>query len=73
VDKKPVKEELTRILTSIFGINIKHTIEEYYEADKIDELFELANHMLSGYMGEANAHKIMERFIKYNIPISVKK
>jgi hypothetical protein len=63
MDKKEMKDELMRVLTSIFGSGIRKTIEEYYDADKIDELVKLANHMLTEYMGEENAQKIMKKFI----------
>jgi len=43
----------------IFGDDIKKTIEEYYDSDKLEELIELSEHMLSGYMGEENASKLL--------------
>lgn len=58
-----IKQELTRVLSSIFGDSIKITIEEYYESNKLEELIELAEHMLTGYMGEENADRLLAKII----------
>jgi hypothetical protein len=58
-----IKTEILSILSPIFGENVKKIIEENYDSKKPFELVELAYHMLSGYMGEKNADKLLENLL----------
>lgn len=54
-----VKSEVILVLSPIFGNSVKAMIEQQYDDPK--EILELAKHMLTGYMGEENAVKILSR------------
>ena len=58
-----IKRELTRVLTGLFGPNLKVMIDRYYDLNQADELMDLADQMLSGYMGKENAQKILKRIV----------
>jgi hypothetical protein len=58
--KSNIKEELIKILSPIFGEAVKRFLEEHYDSTHPEELIEVAHHMLSGYMGESNANKILK-------------
>jgi hypothetical protein len=59
--KKDIKEELIAIMAPIFGEEVKKLIESNYDVNKPEELFELAEHMLTGYMGAENANRILKK------------
>jgi hypothetical protein len=59
-----IKEEITKILTSIFGEGVKKILIEHYDSNKPEELIDLAYHMLAGYMGEKNANRILKDILK---------
>ena len=62
--KEDIKKEIISILVPIFGERIKKDIMEYYDNNNPSELFSLAHYMLSGYMGESNADKLLQNFTK---------
>ncbi len=62
--KKDLKEEIIKIMTPIFGEEVKKLISENYDSKNPNELLELAHHMLVGYMGEKNADRILENITK---------
>ncbi len=59
-----IKEEVLKVLTPIFGDNVRKIINEYYDSNKPEEIIELAHHMLSGYMGKKNADRILKKIIQ---------
>ena len=60
--KEDVKSEIIRILTPIFGDDVKNIIMSYY--DNPSEMVKLTDDMLSNYMGEKNAKKILNDLFK---------
>jgi hypothetical protein len=62
-ETQDTKDQLIAVLTPIFGDSVKKIITEYYDEQKPEEVVKLAHHMLSGYMGEANADKLMQNIM----------
>lgn len=62
--KKDLKDELIKIMAPIFGEEVKQLIAANYDSNKPEELLDLAHHMLTGYMGEKNADRILESLIR---------
>ncbi len=60
--KEGIKSEIIRILTPIFGDDVKKIIIDYY--DNPSEMVKLADNMLSNYMGDKNAKKILKDLFK---------
>jgi len=70
--KKDIKEELIKIMAPIFGEEVKKLIESNYDSNKPGELLELAEHMLTGYMGAENADRILKKLnLELNKPQEV--
>jgi hypothetical protein len=66
-----LKEKIIHILTPVFGEEVKKIIEDNYTSKKPEELVQLAYHMLSGYMGEQNAKKLLQKVLKDNPKIQL--
>ncbi len=63
-----VKSDVVSVLTPIFGDSVKTMIEQQYDDPK--EILDVAKHMLTGYMGEQNAVKILNKiYHQYKIKV----
>jgi hypothetical protein len=59
-----LKSEVISVLLPIFGESVKKMIDDNYEEKNPDELIDVAHHMISGYMGEENADKMLQKIMK---------
>ena len=66
-----LKDKILVVLTPIFGDSVKKIIEENYSSNNPEELISMAYHMLSGYLGENNAKKLLGKIIKENPAIKI--
>jgi hypothetical protein len=63
-EQRDIKEELINILTPIFGESVKKIIVDNYDSKHPNELLDMANHLLSGYMGESNAKNMLKKVME---------
>jgi len=59
--KFDIKKDIINILFPIFGEKIKKIIEKEYDNERPEEIIRLVYHMLTEYMGEKNANKILDK------------
>jgi hypothetical protein len=67
-----LKSEIISVLLPIFGESVRNIIEENYDSKNPSELIEIAHHMITGYMGEDNANRILEKITKKYPKIKIK-
>lgn len=61
---KGFKQDITVLLTRIFGDCINSIISENYDDDNPKELYSLADSMLSRFIGEKNSKKKLSAILK---------
>jgi hypothetical protein len=64
IKKMDIKEEIVNILAPIFGKSVIKLVEDNYDSNNPKELVEMADHMLSGYMGEDNAKNMLKKILE---------
>ena len=63
-----LKSELIGVLAPIFGQGIKNILENYYDKKEAGEMMNLADHMLTGYLGAKSAHLLIKKIsAKYHL------
>lgn len=64
------KEDIAKILADKFGEPTRKMILDKYSDDSPQELYDVAEHMLSAFMGKDNANKVIEGLlIKYKVRV----
>lgn len=58
-----LKQEILKIMTPIFGVKVRNTIDKFYESRE-EELIYLAEQMLTDYLGPEQTRKIMDELYK---------
>lgn len=58
------KKEIAEILGHKFGEATRKMILDQYSDDNPQELYELANHMLSAFMGKKNTDAVLDNLVK---------
>jgi len=65
-----LKEEMILVLEPVFGESIKQMIEKFYDNSEQKEIIEMAQSMLSGYMGAEMGNKLLKKVVeKYHIEL----
>ena len=59
-----IKSEVIKVLTPIFGEEIKKMLTEYYDSGNPNEILEVAYHMLTGYMDKKIADRVIARLLE---------
>ena len=67
-----LKSEIIKLLTPIFGIGIKKTLEDYYDNNLPQEIVDLAQEMLDKYMGKQNADRLLSKILANHSELKVK-
>ena len=63
-DNFDLKSEVIQILRPIFGDEVQKLLNEYYDSNNKEELINVARHMITGYMDEKIADRILMKLIK---------
>ncbi|MCM2325093.1 MAG: hypothetical protein NDI94_01400 [Candidatus Woesearchaeota archaeon] len=67
-----LKSEIISVLSPIFGESVRNMIEDNYDSKNPSELIEMAHHMITGYMGEENANRLLDKIIKKYPKLEIK-
>jgi hypothetical protein len=66
------KDEVAKVLADKFGESTGKMILDKYSDDDPQELYDVAEHMLSAFMGKANADKVIAGLLsKYKVKVKV--
>ncbi|MFH0876399.1 MAG: hypothetical protein V1859_10760 [archaeon] len=57
------KTDIINLLEPKFGVQIRKTIENYYSDKEPQELYEVAENMLTGLIGQKNAENILSKLV----------
>jgi hypothetical protein len=64
------KDDVSKVLADKFGEATRKMILDKYSEDDPQELYDVAEHMLSAFMGKANADKVVgDLLAKYKVKV----
>jgi hypothetical protein len=64
------KDDVAKVLADKFGESTRKMILDKYSEDDPQELYDVSEHMLSAFMGKANADKVITDLLsKYKVKV----